>query len=358
MSAVEYKDEDVLTAARRRIAQVFDAFERVVVSVSGGKDSTVIRHLALREAERRGRRVELFFLDQEAEYQSTIDLMAAWMHDPAVDPRWFQVPLRMTNATSHRDYWLRAWEPGARWLRPKDPVAIHALDAEYPDRFYEFFEWYERQCSVPTAFVVGLRSRESFNRYRSVTKSAGCHGWPWSTKTKNPKAFRVYPIYDWTFGDVWKLIADDGLAYNRHYDRMFAKHGTNVARMRVSNLIHEQAFRCLTDLQEFEPDTYERLVERLGGVHAAALYAGEDHVLNARVLPESFTTWRAYRDYLLASTPLDRIDRFRRRFEGQGDDEETARRQCKQVLTNDWENNVAVANPRKDRLRALWWDRL
>jgi hypothetical protein len=35
---------------------------------------------------------------------------------------------------------------------------------------------------------------------------------------------------------------------------------------RVSNLV--QGFRCLTDLQELEPETYNQL-ERLKGVHTA-----------------------------------------------------------------------------------------
>ena len=362
MPAIEYRPDarDVLTAARSRMAAVFDDFEQVVVSVSGGKDSAVVRRLALDEADRRGRRVALFFLDQEAEYQSTAEIMAQWMHDPRVDPLWYQVPLRLTNATSHADYWLRAWDPDARdlWMREKDPVAIHRVDDPYPDRFYDFFAWNEGRATVPTAHVVGLRSRESFNRFRAVTKSAGHRDWEWSTSTRNPLAARVYPIYDWDFGDVWKFIADEGVPYNTHYDRMFAKYGANVSKMRVSNLIHEQAFRCLVDLQEFEPDTYDRLVRRLGGVHCAALYGAEAYVLDAKKLPAAFATWRAYRDYLLVSTPLDRVDRFRTRFASQPKDDETARRQVRQILTNDWENSVGVGNTKLDALRARWWDRL
>lgn len=357
--AVEYKADDVLTAARTRVAAIFDHFPRVVVSVSGGKDSTVIRRLCIEEAARRGRRVALFFLDQEAEYQSTIDLMREWMADPSIDPLWYQVPLRMTNATSHRDYWLNAWWPGEEWVRPKDPMAIHEAPEGCPQRFYEFFPWAESQAAEPTAFVVGLRSKESFNRFRAVTKQPGYNGWAWSTRTESPRAFRVYPIYDWTFGDVWKYIADEGLPYNRHYDRMFARHGINMSRMRVSNLIHEKSFRCLADLQEFEPETYDRLVRRLGGVHAAALYGREAHVLDARELPAAFATWRAYRDYLLDTTPLDRIQRFRDRFAGQATDEDTCRQQVKQVLINDWENSVPVASPRgtkQRKLRERWWD--
>ena len=352
---VEYKDADVLTAARARVSAIFDDFDRVVVSVSGGKDSGVIYDLVLREASTRGRRAEVFFLDQEAEYQSTIDVIEEWMRDPRADPKWFQVPIRMTNATSHQDYWLHAWGPGEPWIREKDSVATHSIAEAYPDRFHEFFEWYESQATCRTAFVVGLRSRESFNRYRAVTKGAAHRDWSWSTKTKSALSVRVYPIYDWTFGDVWKYIVDQDLPYNKHYDRMFAKHGTNVSRMRVSNLIHEQAFRCLTDLQEFEPDTYDLMVRRLGGVHCAALYAREEHVMNARKLPAKFPTWRAYRDYLLDSTPLDRIDRFRARFAKQAADENTCRQQVRQVLTNDWENSVGIKNANLEKLRERWW---
>ena len=355
---IEYKTDDVLTAARHRMALIFDEFDRIVVSVSGGKDSTVLRHLAIEEAERRGRRVSLFFLDQEAEYQSTADLMATWMHDERIDPLWYQVPMRMTNATSHEQTFLHAWEPGATWLRPKDPIAITEPPPGCPSRFYDFFEWHERQSPCKTAYLVGLRSRESFNRFRAVTKSAGYRDWAWSTKTKTPQAFRVYPLFDWTFGDVWKYIDDEGLAYNAYYDRAFAKHGISMTRMRVSNLIHEQSFRCLVDLQEYEPETYARLLERLRGVHCAALYADEGQVFDAKRLPVRFATWREYRDYLLATTPLEQVARFHRRFADQREDEETCRQQVKQILINDFENNLPVRNPKQDRVRTLWWDRL
>ena len=35
--------------------------------------------------------------------------------------------------------------------------------------------------------------------------------------------------------------------------------GHDIRTMRVSNLVHEKAFRCLTDLQELEPETYNKL---------------------------------------------------------------------------------------------------
>ena len=46
---------DVFSAARLRLEKVFDAFERVYVSFSGGKDSGVVVQLALDIAREKGR---------------------------------------------------------------------------------------------------------------------------------------------------------------------------------------------------------------------------------------------------------------------------------------------------------------
>ncbi len=62
----------VLQAARERIRYSFDHFERVYVSFSAGKDSSVMLHLVMEEAIRRGRRVGVLFIDLEAQYELTI----------------------------------------------------------------------------------------------------------------------------------------------------------------------------------------------------------------------------------------------------------------------------------------------
>lgn len=355
---VEYKSDNVLTAARKRVSEMFDLFGRVVVSVSSGKDSTVLYHLTMDEARRRGRDVEVFFLDQEAEYESSISMIEGMMHGAHVIPMWYQVPIMMTNATSHGQYFLDAWFDGAEWMRDKHPTAIHSTDGSHPMRFYKFFEWLEMQSERETAFLVGLRSKESLSRFRSVTNNPGVDGISWSTRTKSPKSFRFYPIYDWTFGDVWKFIVDEGVPYNPIYDKMFMKSGTNISKMRISNLIHEKSFRALADLQEFEPQTYEKLLKRLKGVHAAALYAKDEHIFDPTSLPPRFTSWREYRDYLLDTTPIDKVDRFRKRFEKQGDDDLICRQHVKQILLNDWENSIPVRATNRDKLRKVWWSRL
>jgi predicted phosphoadenosine phosphosulfate sulfurtransferase len=64
---------NVLDAARQRVAYAFDNFEKISVSFSGGKDSSVMLHLVMAEAIKRGRKVGVLFIDMEAQYIATID---------------------------------------------------------------------------------------------------------------------------------------------------------------------------------------------------------------------------------------------------------------------------------------------
>lgn len=350
---------NVFDAARNRVRFVFSEFERIVVSYSGGKDSTCLFYLALWEAERTGRKFELFFLDQEAEYQATIDMVDQAMRHPLVIPRWYQVPILMTNATSYRDIWLHAWEPGADWVRPKSELAITEAPEGCPNRFYDFFYWLESQDTVPTAHLVGLRIFESMNRQRTMLKANGYKHYEWSTRCNEaPDSYRFYPIWDFQFRDVWKMIADHDLPYNHVYDQMIAKSGVNFRTMRVSNLIHEQAFRSLASLQEFEPETYNRLLKRLGGVHCAANYAHDKYIYDATSLPPAFATWRSYRDHLLSTTDTEQRTRYVKRFSKQADDESVYQHQVKQLLLNDWEGKLPRTRRTSNDLRTIWWNKL
>lgn len=345
---------NVLEAARWRIGFIFDRFERVVVSVSGGKDSHVLFELAYAEARRRERDLHVFFLDQEAEYQSTIDVVASIMARPGVVPLWYQVPLRMTNATSYEDEWFTAWHEGQEWMRDKHPIAIHEAPAA-PGRFYEFMEWQEARMGEGTAFLVGLRSEESLNRFGAVTRNPAIPGVPWSSKGAGG-AVRLYPLYDWSFEDIWTYLGKLKIRYNRVYDHLYVKN-VGINEFRVSFLLHERSFKCMTTLQEFEPETYDRLVRRIKGAHVAAIYAKEPTIFGAGKLPASFPDWRSYRDFLLAQAPAHRREAFARRFAEQEERDAIYKQQVRQLLINDWENNVPVVPvPERDDPRKKWME--
>ena len=340
--------ENVLDAARKRVALIFDNFKDISISVSAGKDSTCLYHLFLQEAVKRNRKITAFFQDQEAEYQSSIDLVKIMMDHPNVIPQWYQVPIYLTNATSYDNYFLYAWGEGEQWIREKDPQAIKEIKDEYPKRFYEFFKWYERK-NPDAAYAVGLRAEEGITRYRAVTKFPGWGGLKWSTVDGGTKKF--YPIYDWTIYDIWKFIYDYNIPYNKIYDLMYMNNYSIYSKMRVSNLIHEKSYKCLVDLPKYEPDTYENLCRRIGGIATAARYASEKLIFSNKKLPSHYKTWLEFRDFLLDNIPTEgHRETFRKRFGKQEENEKTYRAQVGQLLINDYENSKPLDTKKKERI--------
>jgi len=58
-----YQKQNVLSASEERIRFTFDNFEKVYISFSGGKDSSVMVHLVMAEAIRRNRKVAWLIVD-------------------------------------------------------------------------------------------------------------------------------------------------------------------------------------------------------------------------------------------------------------------------------------------------------
>jgi predicted phosphoadenosine phosphosulfate sulfurtransferase len=74
MQVKKYQKQNVLEASKERISYVFDNFNKVIISFSGGKDSTVMLHLVMDEAIKRKRKVAVMFIDLEGQYDYTINL--------------------------------------------------------------------------------------------------------------------------------------------------------------------------------------------------------------------------------------------------------------------------------------------
>jgi predicted phosphoadenosine phosphosulfate sulfurtransferase len=361
MRAIQrYSDhKTVLEAARERLAFVFDHFESIIVSISGGKDSTTLAHLALVEAERRNRRIGLFFLDEEVMYQSSID-QVEWLMDLSPDHTkrmWLQVPFYLTNATSLTESQLLCWEPGrhADWMRPKRADAIKAKPwAEADEIFRPGYAWLDfygtlmnfERCFTNTAFLVGLRAAgESPNRWRAVVSHpVPIGGQPVYWGSRKGANVTLYPLYDWNFHDIWRYIGEQGLRYSKIYDYQF-RMGYPINEMRVSSLIHERSFKALCDLPAFEPKTYDRLCRRIKGIALAQETGKAAKLFRARTLPKHFTSWRTYRDFLVETHPdAARRAIFQARYARQLDNEYVARQQCRQLILNDYENNLPIDN--------------
>lgn len=312
--------ENVLQAAQARISRLFDEFGEILVNFSGGKDSTVILNLALAEATNRGRLpLKVMWLDQKAEWQCVADYIRTVMNDPRVKPYWFQGPFRLFNATTTgEDPWLHCWKEGAQWMRPKEPNSIHD-NRTGTDRFKKLFRLFPRTyiTTKPLAQLGGVRCEESPGRLVGLTAYATYKDITWGQVIdKKLGHYTFYPIYDWTWQDVWKAIHEHGWKYCPLYNWMY-NYGIPIRDMRVSNVHHETAIHSLKFLQEIEPQTWNKIVERVGGVNAVNQMR-EAYSL-PKELPWMFKSWREYRDYLLEKlifVPKVR-ETMRRQFQNQ-----------------------------------------
>lgn len=370
MSHQAYTNRDVLTAAKERVSWIFDNYksEDIIVSISGGKDSTVLAHLMLSEANRRNVKIGVFFLDEEVVYESTINMIRYCMYEMFpnnVIPIWYQIEFNLTNSTSADESQLKCWEKGKHelWMRTKEPNSIHhkpwSSESEIQNKynglgFYEVMENYER-TRQGCAHVVGLRTIESPNRWRAVTKSRTKKGVYWGTDIANDSC-KYYPIYDWHFSDIWKYIYDNGLKYSKIYDLQYMK-GFATSEMRVSSLVHEKSFRALVELQEFEPKTFERMLARVDGIKAGALYGKDDKMFKFKKIPDAYKSWREYRDFLLKTHEEEHKQIFINRFAKHFDNEYVARQQVRQLVMNDYENNLPIKNrPDPKELKREFWE--
>ena len=336
-----YSENNVFDEALNRIRMLFDNFPEITVCMSGGKDSTVLFNLSLMVAREKGRLpLKVFWLDQEAEWQHTVDYVESIMRMPEVEPLWFQIPFDFTNSLSPNSNFLKVFDEAEKdkWIHPKSDISIKVNPTPY-NRYHDLVKQIpayitDKECAV----LVGMRMAESPRRRMSITGSSGkWHGLTWCT-TPIGTTRKFWPIYDFSDDDVWTAIAKNHWKYNGVYDLMY-RWGTKKQDMRVSALIHETSWHAIQMLQEFERDTYNRFCARVPGV-STFNHSFDEGGIVPRSLPFAFKDWKEYRDYLLIHIVKPEYwELFRNRWKNQeGDD--WYKVHVKKVIINDIDGTV------------------
>lgn len=324
-SPIVVSESTVFDAALGRMRWLFDEFDgRVVVSSSGGKDSTVVMELAARVAREKGcLPLQVWWLDQECEFAATVDYQrrVAYERDD-IDFHWYQIPFRLENATDLKEQFLHVWGEGEEWVREKEPSRAEGGVA-ITENTYGEDHWYRLLASISTTdfadhvLVDGIRMEESPGR-RLVCISNPQYKWAtWSVTDEHPQnptkwVYRFHPIFDWTFRDVWVAIESQGWAYNAHYDHLH-QWGVPSRNMRVSNYHHDQALKSLWYLQEIEPETWEAATRRLHGINTYG-HLREDQI--PKKVPYMFDGWVDYMHHLIDNLipEEDGRENFRRQY--------------------------------------------
>jgi len=318
---------DVLTAARQRTAWAFETFPRLYVSFSGGKDSTVMLHIAAAEARSRGRRMGVLFVDLEGQYKLTIDHVQACFdaYADVIEPHWVALPIHLRNAVSaYETHWV-CWDPAreADWIRRPAPMSItdpgrypffrHAM--EFEEFVPEFGHWFGG--GELTGCLVGIRSDESLNRYRTIASTTkqvidGRQYTTWLGKA----LYNVYPIYDWRTEDIWTYHAVyPDHAHNSLYDLMHQA-GLTPHQMRICQPYGDDQRKGLWLFHLIEPETWARVVARVNGANSGALYVQETGNMTGyrRITKPDGHTWQSFAGLLLESLPDRTQEHFRNKI--------------------------------------------
>lgn len=332
-------NRSVFDAALDRVRYCFDNFDEVIVNVSGGKDSTICLELAIMVAREKGKLpVKVMWLDQECEWQMTADYVNKVMRRPEVKPYWYQFEFDFTNSLSNKNNFVRLWDKNAEkdWIRPKSDISIKENPTK-EHRFHKLIEELHYAMIEPTTkravVLIGMRADESVNRRKAIMYCRSKNREkPWIAK--NDKMIKeAYPIFDWTFEDVWVALAKYKWDYNKIYD-YFYRWGVPKTRMRVSAMIHETAYWQIEYLQELEPQTYDRFCKRVHGVNTFA-HSFDSNAVRITELPYMFKDWKEYRDYLLIHLVKEEYwELFRNRWKDQNS-EEWHKVHCQEIVAND-----------------------
>jgi predicted phosphoadenosine phosphosulfate sulfurtransferase len=328
MDKKKYLDISVLEASRNRISKVFDDFENIYISFSGGKDSTVMSHLVFDEARKRNKKVGLLIIDLEAQYEATIQHINEMieMYSDVIDLHWFCGELLLRNAVSDFEPKWVCWDEQKKdvWVRKKPKLAsdLSQYDFYVPKMEFEEFmvlfgEWYSK--GKKTAGFIGIRSDESLHRYRAITsqkKSLTHKGYKWTTKLNN-NLFNAYPIYDWRTEDIWVFhLKNDNLPHNKVYD-MMTRAGVKFGDQRLCQPYGDDQKKGLWLYHILEPNTWTKLINRVSGVNSGALYIKERGSINGNTTidkPKNHT-WESYTNFLIKSLPKKTQENYKERFE-------------------------------------------
>jgi predicted phosphoadenosine phosphosulfate sulfurtransferase len=320
-------DINVLVAARQRVSASFDMFERLYISFSGGKDSSVMFHIVAQEARKRGRKVGVLIIDLEAQYTATIKHIEEMvsMYKDCIDLHWFCGELLLRNAVSNYDPRWIAWDSTKKdmWVREKPALESDLSQYDFYQPLMEFEEvmvlfgdWYSQ--GVETGAFIGIRSDESLHRYRAiVSRKDGLlkDNAKWTTRVSKD-LYNIYPIYDWKVEDIWVFHGKyKELPYNNIYSLM-TKAGVKLSQQRLCQPYGDDQRRGLWLYHILEPSTWYKLVSRVNGANSGALYIEERGNMTGyhKITKPDNHTWKSFCNLLLSTMPQATRKHYHARF--------------------------------------------
>lgn len=319
--------KNVHEASLERIEYIFNNFNRIYISFSGGKDSGVMINLMIDYMRKNNitKKVGVMILDNEANYNLSLEFMHRIIEAnlDLLDVYWCCLPITLPcTVSSYATEW-QCWgvNDEKRWISPmpkqkyivnmkNKPFDFFEENMPYDEFWDKFGEWYSQ--GEKCACLIGIRCDESLNRFRAIMndRKEMLDGHHW-TKRNGNFVFNCYPIYDWKTRDIWVANAKFEWDYNKLYD-IFWKAGLTIAQMRVASPFMSESKSSLNLYRIIDSSIWSTLCARVHGANFVATY-GKQINYNSFKLPAGHT-WKSFVKFLLDTLPKEVSENFKMRF--------------------------------------------
>ncbi len=328
----KYTQQNVYDALQERLKFIFEEFENIYVSFSGGKDSGLLLNLTLDFQQKYypHKKIGVFHQDFEAQYSVTTEYVTRTFEriKHQVEPYWVCLPMATRTALSSYEMFWYPWDDTKEelWVRPmppfpyvinihNNPITTYRYRMHQEDLAKQFGRWYRRSHgNGKTVCLLGIRAEESLQRYNGfVNKKHVYQEQCWITN-QFKEVYTASPLYDWTTADIWHANDLFDYDYNPLYD-LYYKAGLTAEQMRVASPFNEYAIDSLHLYRVLDPEIWAKLVGRVQGANFGSIY-GRTKALGYRnlTLPEGHT-WESYTQFLLSTLPARLRNNYTKKFQ-------------------------------------------
>ncbi len=326
-----YLQQNVYEALQERLKFIFDEFENIFVSFSGGKDSGLLLNLVLdfRNKYYPDRTFGVFHQDFEAQYSVTTKYIEKTFErlKGQAELYWVCLPMATRTALSSYEMYWYPWDDRKKdsWVREmpdkeyvinldNNPISTYKYKMHQEDLAKQFCRWYRMSHgNRKTVCLLGLRAEESLQRYNGFLNRKYMYKKECWISKQYKDVWCASPLYDWRTNDVWHANFLFDYEYNELYD-LYYKAGLKPSQMRVASPFNDYSKDSLNLYRVIDPEIWMRLVARVQGANFCSTY-GKTKALAYRSisLPEGHT-WKSYTVFLLDTLPKRLRNNYIKKF--------------------------------------------
>lgn len=323
---------NVYEATQDRLKTIFNDFDNIYVSFSGGKDSGILLNLCIDYLRKNhpDRKLGVFHIDYEAQYQMTTDYVDLELskNKDILDIYRICLPIAASCATSaYSSHWI-PWDKDKKdlWVRDIPKISINESNHEFDwfkkgmwdyDLQDRFSSWYHnKKKAKKTACLVGIRTDESMNRWRAIHSDRNQNKYKnnqW-TLEMSENVYNAYPIFDWKVDDIWIANYKFKFDYNKLYD-LFYMAGVRPSQMRVASPFHDCGIENLKLYKIIDPKNWGKMIGRTNGVNFAGLYGGTTAMGWRSIKLPPGHTWKSYMEFLLTTLPEETANNYKKKLQ-------------------------------------------